>query len=227
LKVPRPAVVPDALLRRGRISAPRRWRPPIPRIRSRRIGQESVKPAVPNADPRGRARLAHRMRQKPGPTSNHPHSHLRPNLRGTLTAAMDGFGIFARVRDGPCYRVRRNEKFLSDRAFGLNIRAETQVTRVLADMFHGSSQSDVRGSSTTSRATPPSSGPSRAPMALPDDPAWQIDAFVQHQSHARYHGSIQNLTPADIYFGGAENARPIAARPSLRRVSVPTCRLHS
>ena len=32
----------------------------------------------------------------------------------------------------------------------------------------------------------------------------QIDAFVEHYNHVRYHESIDNLTPADVYFGRAE-----------------------
>jgi len=34
----------------------------------------------------------------------------------------------------------------------------------------------------------------------------QIAAFVEHYNHRRYHESLDNLTPADDYFG--------AARPS-------------
>ena len=39
---------------------------------------------------------------------------------------------------------------------------------------------------------------------LPGDLERQIGAFVEHYNHVRYHESIDNLTPADVYFGRAE-----------------------
>ena len=36
---------------------------------------------------------------------------------------------------------------------------------------------------------------------LPGDLEAQIDAFVSHYNHERYHESLKNLTPADVYFG--------------------------
>src|SRR5215212_8027676 len=36
---------------------------------------------------------------------------------------------------------------------------------------------------------------------LPGDLEAQVRAFVEHYNHARYHESLTNLTPADVYFG--------------------------
>ena len=38
---------------------------------------------------------------------------------------------------------------------------------------------------------------------LPGDLEHQIEAFVEHYNHKRYHESLDNVTPADAYFGRA------------------------
>ena len=36
---------------------------------------------------------------------------------------------------------------------------------------------------------------------LPGDLEAHIGNFVEHYNHRRYHESLKNLTPADVYFG--------------------------
>ena len=40
---------------------------------------------------------------------------------------------------------------------------------------------------------------------LPGDLEAQVEAFVEHYNHQRYHESLRNVTPADAYFGRAES----------------------
>ena len=51
---------------------------------------------------------------------------------------------------------------------------------------------------------------------LPGDLERQIETFVEHYNQVRYHESINNLTPADVYFGRAETI--LAERERVKRV---------
>ena len=57
---------------------------------------------------------------------------------------------------------------------------------------------------------------------LPSDLERQVAAFVQHYNHARYHESLDNLTPADVYFG---RARTILERERIKRQTIANRRL--
>jgi putative transposase len=46
----------------------------------------------------------------------------------------------------------------------------------------------------------------------------QIDAFVNHYNHSRYHESIGNLTPADVYFGRGQTI--LLQRERIRRIKL-------
>ena len=58
---------------------------------------------------------------------------------------------------------------------------------------------------------------------LPGDLRQQIDAFVEHYNHRRYHESIQNLTPADVYFGRGNAI--LKQRERIKQRTIETRRL--
>jgi hypothetical protein len=65
---------------------------------------------------------------------------------------------------------------------------------------------------------------------MPDDLERQVDAFVAHYNHARHHESLDNLTPADVYFRRAEassNAKGSSARQSLNVACNINCMPHN
>ncbi len=58
---------------------------------------------------------------------------------------------------------------------------------------------------------------------LPGDLQQQIDAFVDHYNHRRYHESLQNLTPADVYFGRGQTI--LKQRERIKLKTIETRRL--
>jgi putative transposase len=58
---------------------------------------------------------------------------------------------------------------------------------------------------------------------LPGDLKAQIAAFVEHYNHRRYHESIDNLPPADVYFGRGPTI--LAERQRIKRQTIADRRL--
>src|SRR5918997_1911894 len=58
---------------------------------------------------------------------------------------------------------------------------------------------------------------------LPGDLEVQIEAFVAHYNHRRYHESLSNLTPADVYFGRGESI--LMDRERIKRQTIQNRRL--
>jgi putative transposase len=59
---------------------------------------------------------------------------------------------------------------------------------------------------------------------LPGDLEAQIGNFVSHYNHLRYHESIANLTPADVYFGRGQTI--LIERERIKRQTIQNRRLH-
>ena len=58
---------------------------------------------------------------------------------------------------------------------------------------------------------------------LPGDLEAQIAAFVEHYNHRRYHESLDNLTPADVYFGRGQTI--LLQRERIKRKTIETTAL--
>jgi putative transposase len=58
---------------------------------------------------------------------------------------------------------------------------------------------------------------------LPGDLERQIGAFVEHCNHVRYHESIENVIPADVYFGRAQTI--LAERKRIKLATIANRRL--
>jgi putative transposase len=58
---------------------------------------------------------------------------------------------------------------------------------------------------------------------LPGNLEAQIEAFIDHYNHQRYHESQSNVTPADVYFG--RNKAILQQRERIKRKTLETRRL--
>src|ERR1700719_2058364 len=58
---------------------------------------------------------------------------------------------------------------------------------------------------------------------LPGDLEAKIDAVVDHYNHLRYHESLSNLIPADVYFGRAQTI--LLERERIKRDTIRNRRL--
>ena len=58
---------------------------------------------------------------------------------------------------------------------------------------------------------------------LPGDLEAQVAAFITHYNHRRYHESLENLTPADVYFGRGQTISN--QRENIKRRTIQQRRL--
>ena len=59
---------------------------------------------------------------------------------------------------------------------------------------------------------------------LPGDLERQIEAFVDYYNNQRYHESLSNVTPADVYFG--RDKAILRERKRIKKQTIRQRRLH-
>ena len=106
----------------------------------------------------------------------------------------------------PCAESGSASLSRTDRLFaGFNLLYEPEITRTVLD--ETVREAKLGGSAALSWRIAPN----------------EIGAFVEHYNHIRYHESIDNLTPADVYFGRA--ATILAERRRIKLATIANRRL--
>ena len=72
-------------------------------------------------------------------------------------------------------------------------------------------------------ASRPEQDAPRLSRILPGDLEACIGRFVEHHNHQRYHESLNNLTPADVYFGRGQTI--LLKRERIKRDTIQNRRL--
>jgi hypothetical protein len=58
---------------------------------------------------------------------------------------------------------------------------------------------------------------------LPGDLEAHIGRFVEHYNHQRYHESLNNLTPADVYFGRGQSILQMRKASNEQQSKIVAC----
>ena len=95
---------------------------------------------------------------------------------------------------------------------------EPKRKRTLATLYHPQTQGKIERWHQTlkNRILLENSG-------LPGDLEAELDSFVEHNNHRRYHESLNNLTPADVYFGRGQTI--LLERERIKRKTIEHRRL--
>ena len=139
------------------------------------------------------------------------------DVTDTLQLALDASGRGSA-------RVRHKPRLLSD-------NGSSYISRDLADWLEGVGMGHVRGAP----CHPQTQGKierwhqtlkNRILLEnyyLPGDLEAHIARFIEHYNHLRYHESLKNLTPADVYFGRGQTI--LIERERIKRSTIQTRRL--
>ena len=147
------------------------------------------------------------------------HRHDQPRCYRDLGARSSGVGLPTRPMSTTSHEL------LSD-------NGSSYISSDLADWLSDNGMSHVRGApyhpqtqGKIERLAPDAEESHIAgALLLPGDLEKQIEAFVDHYNHQRYHESLKNLTPADVYFGRGQSI--LASRERIKKRTIAKRRLH-
>jgi putative transposase len=110
--------------------------------------------------------------------------------------------------NGPCYISRELKQYLADQGF-LHIRGKPYhpMTQGKIERYHRSMKNILLLDN----------------YYTPDDLKVEITRFVDHYNHRRYHESLANVTPADVYHGRA--ARILEKREKIKQETIKQRRI--
>ena len=120
--------------------------------------------------------------------------------------------------------VMLRPRLLSDNGSSSRLRRPGQMARAAGHATYAwcALSSDDAGENRALASNAQEPHPARE-LYLPGDLEAQIDAFVAYYNHRRYHESIDNLTPADVYFGRGQTI--LLERERIKRKTIQNRRL--
>jgi len=114
--------------------------------------------------------------------------------------------------------IKNRTSLLSDngsgyvsRAFGDYLRL-VGIKHILASPFHPQTNGKVERYQQTLKGEI-----NQVPYEMPSDLRQAIESFVEYYNHQRYHEALENVTPADVYFGRKDGI--LARRKEAKRKS--------
>jgi transposase InsO family protein len=94
--------------------------------------------------------------------------------------------------NGSCYIAQELGEFMKDKGIKhIRGRAHHPQTQGKIERYHRSLKNVIKLDT----------------YYFPEQLEGQIDAFIDHYNHHRYHESLDNMTPADVYFGRAKEIK--------------------
>jgi transposase InsO family protein len=131
----------------------------------------------------------------------------RDDVERNINQALDKTGVPKKQRprllsdNGSCYIAQELDKFMTDHGIKhIRGRVRHPQTQGKIERYHRSLKNVIKLDT----------------YYFPEQLKDQIGAFVEHYNNRRYHESLDNLTPGDVYFGRGEKIKTIRQDTKIR-----------